>query len=106
MTHLLESPDRFGSPCKIDPTWRTFDNAFECRVVLCPEDEGGYSAHALRLPGVVSQGETAAEALDNIREAFAAAIETYRELGKTIPWADVEVERAKGTIERWLLVDV
>ena len=43
------------------------DNTFECRTVICPEDEGGFSAFALRLPGVVSQGETRDEALKNLR---------------------------------------
>ena len=73
---------------------------------ICPEDDGGYSAIALRLPGVVSQGDSVEEALENISEAFAAAISVYLEDGTAIPWADVSVDRHKGCKERWILVDV
>ncbi len=82
------------------------ENTHECRVLLCPEEEGGYSAHALRLPGVVSQGESVAEALDNISDAFRAALLVYREQDETIPWADLQIDRPKGSIERWILVHV
>lgn len=93
----------------IDPQqWRTLKGkrTYECRVLLSPEEEGGYSALALRLPGVVSQGETVQEALDNISEAFRGAVSLYLEEGNGIPWEAVEVDRPKGWLERWILVDV
>ncbi len=61
---------------------------YECQAVLCPEEDGGFSAHVANLPGAVSQGETQDDALTNLREAFVGAIETYRELGMEIPWSD------------------
>lgn len=82
------------------------ESTYECRVLLCPEEDGGYSAHALRLPGVVTQGESVAEALANITDAFRAAISVYREQGGAIPWTNLEIDRPKGSIERWILVDV
>ncbi|HHJ05987.1 MAG TPA: type II toxin-antitoxin system HicB family antitoxin [Anaerolineae bacterium] len=45
------------------------------KVVLEPSDEGGYTVYAPSLPGCISEGETEAEALENIREA----IELYLE---------------------------
>ncbi len=45
------------------------------QVVLEPSDEGGYTVYAPSLPGCISEGDTEAEALDNIREA----IELYLE---------------------------
>lgn len=88
-------------------SWQQFEKAtYECRVLLCPELSGGYSAHALRLPGVVSQGETLKEALTNIADAFRGAITVYREENQAIPWESVEVERTEGSKERWILVDV
>jgi predicted RNase H-like HicB family nuclease len=45
------------------------------RVVLEPSDEGGYTVYVPSLPGCISEGETAEEALTNIREA----IELYLE---------------------------
>jgi predicted RNase H-like HicB family nuclease len=105
---IKEKPTRFGSPFEIvDATpWEPLgDNVYECRVLLCPEEDGGYVAHALRLPGVVSQGETVEEALDNIRDAFRAAMSVYLESGN-VPWSDLEIDRPAGWIEKWILVDV
>jgi len=89
------------------PEWTKFKSrTYECRVLLCPEPEGGYSVHAIRLPGVVSQGETEEEALANIADAFQEVIRTYVEDGGTIPWSDADTERPKGSLERWILVHV
>jgi predicted RNase H-like HicB family nuclease len=108
MAHdLIE--DRRGSfeTAKIDREWSLFGSRtyYECRVMLFPE-ETGYSARAIRLPGVVSQGSTPEEALDNIKDAFQAVIQTYLEEDMQIPWTDSAiVERPKGCIERWILVN-
>ena len=40
------------------------------KVVLEPEEEGGYSVHCPALKGCRSQGETVKEALANIKEAI------------------------------------
>ena len=45
------------------------------KVVLEPQDEGGYTVYVPTLPGCVSEGETREEALKNIKEA----IELYLE---------------------------
>jgi predicted RNase H-like HicB family nuclease len=45
------------------------------RVILEPSDEGGYTVYVPSLPGCISEGETAEEALTNIKEA----IELYLE---------------------------
>ncbi len=45
------------------------------KIVLEPSDEGGYTAYVPSLPGCISEGDTAEEALSNIREA----IELYLE---------------------------
>jgi predicted RNase H-like HicB family nuclease len=90
----------------VEPYWETpGPRAYECRTLLCPEDEGGYSAHVLNLPGVVSQGETLREALANIAEAFGAAVSYYLENRGTIPWTPVEIERSQDSQERWILVN-
>lgn len=89
-----------------DLRWEFPVSAHECRVLLVPESTGGYSAHALRLPGVVSQGETEAKALANVEEAFRGSIAEYRESGVEVPWGDVVVDDVpKGSVEKWLLVD-
>jgi predicted RNase H-like HicB family nuclease len=45
------------------------------RVVLETAEEGGYTVYVPSLPGCISEGETEAEALANIKEA----IELYLE---------------------------
>ena len=39
------------------------------QVILEPSDEGGYTAYVPSLPNCISEGETEAEALTNIKEA-------------------------------------
>lgn len=104
-----EEPTRFGSPSEVqDATaWEIFsDNVFVCRVLVCPEAEGGYSAHALRLPGVASQGDTVDAALQNIADAFRGAISVYQDEKQEVPWEDVVIDSPAGSLERWILVDV
>ena len=87
--------------------WEPFDETtIECRVLICPEDDGGYSAYATRLPGVAGQGDSFEECLEDVREAFRATIAEYRESGEEIPWKDVDLDRPKTSTERWILVDV
>lgn len=77
-------------------------NSYGAEVRLVPDESGGFTVHVPELPGVVSEGETEQEALSNIREALAAAIESYRESGDKIPWqepADTE------GLSRWVIVD-
>lgn len=55
------------------------------KVVLEPQDEGGYTAYVPSLPGCISEGETKKEALDNIREAIELYLEyTEKAEGKEI----------------------
>jgi predicted RNase H-like HicB family nuclease len=45
------------------------------KVILEPSEEGGYTVYAPSLPGCISEGDSEAEALTNIKEA----IELYLE---------------------------
>jgi len=45
------------------------------KVILEPNDDGGYTVYVPALPGCLSEGDTKEEALKNIREA----IELYLE---------------------------
>ena len=54
-------------------------------VVLEEEADGGYVVSVPALPGCVSEGDTRAEALANIREAIALYIDDCREAGDPIP---------------------
>ena len=91
----------------LNETWPP--NRYECKVILCPEKEGGFSAHALNIAGVVSEGDSSADALRNIADAFRATIEYHLESGDQIPWQHQDRGFFSGvadTVERWIAVDV
>lgn len=66
------------------------------RVMLEPEEEGGYAVWVPALPGCVSQGETRDEALANIREAIQCYLESCLKHGEPIP---VEAVMEETTVE-------
>jgi predicted RNase H-like HicB family nuclease len=55
------------------------------KIVLEPQEEGGYSVYVPVLPGCVSQGETVEEAMANIKEAIEVYIESLKERGIALP---------------------
>ena len=67
-------------------------------VILEQEEDGGYVVSVPALPGCVSQGDTRAEALKNIREAIQLYVEDCRDAGDPVPTEEgkefVEVEAA------------
>jgi antitoxin HicB len=56
------------------------------KVILAPEEEGGFSVAVPALPGCYTQGETVEEALDNAREAAEAWLEASND--NASPFAD------------------
>lgn len=61
-------------------------------VILEREDEGGYHAFIPALRGCHSQGETLEEAIENIREAIAAFLESLKAHGEPIPSEDIVIK--------------
>ncbi len=59
-------------------------------TVILEEDEegGGFVATAPAFPGVVDQGETEEEAMENFREALIFTIECMAEDGEDLPPSD------------------
>ena len=55
------------------------------RVILEPNDLGGYTVLVPLLPGCISEGDTKAEALANIKEAIELYIESLEADGEPIP---------------------
>lgn len=78
-------------------------------IILTPE-EGGWVAEVPSLRGCISQGETRAEALENIREAIEVYIESLEAEGLPAPpmltWPDgyfeavIEQRRHKDSDDR------
>jgi len=58
---------------------------YKVPLVLTPQPEGGFTVTSPVLPELVSEGDTAQEALDNTRDALEAVIETYEDLMCRVP---------------------
>ena len=63
------------------------------RVMLDPNESGGYTVTVPLLPGCISEGDTRAEALANIKEAIELYIESLQADGEPIP-AEESIEEA------------
>lgn len=60
------------------------------RVLIEPDENGAFVAHAPALPGCVSQGSSRAEALANMREAIEGYLKSLREHDDPVPPAITE----------------
>ena len=58
---------------------------YKVPLVLTPQPEGGFTVTSPVLPELVTEGDTADEALTNARDALGAVIETYEDLGRALP---------------------
>ena len=87
--------------------WTESKKTYRCHILLLKEDDGSYSALVLNLPGAGSCGDTEEEAMRNVREAAAGAIESYLNHDEDIPWADsLAAEIPDNGKQRWILVHV
>ena len=60
-------------------------HVFRLRLTLTPDPSGGFVVTSPDLPELVSEGESAAEALSNVRDALEAVRELYEDLDKRFP---------------------
>lgn len=61
-------------------------------VGLISENTGGYSAYVINLPGVLSQGESEAEAEANVADALSGALAEYSSSGSLPPWEENDLK--------------
>ena len=55
-------------------------------LTLDPQPEGGYTVTSPLLRGLVTEGDTIAEALFNAQDAFQAVLEAYKDLAIRCRW--------------------
>jgi len=55
------------------------------RVLIQQDEDGVFVAEVPSLPGCISQGQTRSEAIENIREAIEAYLESLEAHGDPIP---------------------
>ena len=55
------------------------------RILLTPEEEGGFSVAVPALPGCFTQGETIEEAIEMAKEAISLYVESLEADGEPVP---------------------
>jgi antitoxin HicB len=58
---------------------------FKVKLVMTPDPAGGFTVTSPDLPELITEGDTAAEALANVADALAAVRELYADLNKPFP---------------------
>ena len=58
---------------------------FKVPLVLTAQPEGGYTVTSPVLPELVTEGDTLEEAVNNVKDALVAVMETYEDLGRPLP---------------------
>ena len=58
---------------------------YKVPLLLEPQPEGGYTVTGPLLPELVTEGTTLDEALKHVKDALAAVVEIYEDLGQPLP---------------------
>ena len=58
---------------------------YKLPLILEPQPEGGFTVTSPLLPELITEGDTVAEAMENVQDALAAVIEVYRETDRVLP---------------------
>lgn len=61
-------------------------------VTLEPQPEGGFTAQCVEIPGAISEGETRAEALANVRDAIQSILQERRARANQFHLETVDVD--------------
>ena len=61
-------------------------------LLLAPQPEEGFNVTSPLLPELVTEGDSAEDALENVRDALQAVLEIYEDKGKPLP-ANIRQER-------------
>ena len=57
---------------------------YKIPLVFTPQPEDGYTVTSPLLPELVTEGNSLDEALENVKDALAAIIEIYQDLGRSL----------------------
>ena len=58
---------------------------YKVPLVMTPQPEGGYTVTSPLLPELVTEGDSICDALENVKDALAAVVELYEDLGRALP---------------------
>lgn len=71
-------------------------------LVLTPQPEGGYTVTSPALLGLVTEGDSLEQAVENVEDALRATLELYEDTGRPVPGSLVQDPEA-GAIQFDLL---
>lgn len=60
-------------------------HVYRVPLVLAPQEEGGYTVTSPALPGLVTEGDSLEQALENVQDALRATLELYEDTGRPVP---------------------
>jgi antitoxin HicB len=78
---------------------------YKLPLIFEPQPEGGYTVTSPAIPELVTEGDSVEDAIENVRDAFAAVLEIYRDSGKAIP-AELEVDTVREPVHADLVIAV
>ena len=58
---------------------------YQLPLIFEPQPEGGFTVTSPLIPELLTEVDTVEDAGENVRDAFAAVLEIYRDLGKPLP---------------------
>ena len=74
-------------------------------LLLEPQPEGGYTVTSPLLPELITEGDTIAECLVNVEDAFAVVLEICEDRGRPLP-PGIRVDDPEGTLSVEAVVTV
>jgi predicted RNase H-like HicB family nuclease len=76
---------------------------YDCHVILSPAADGTICARVSSLPEISARGRSERHVLQQIVQAFKAAVVHYRSAGEPIPWQPAPPLQP-GETQRWIPV--
>lgn len=58
---------------------------YKIPLIVTPQPEGSYTITSPLLPELITEGDSLDEALENVKDALAAVIELYQDMGRLLP---------------------
>lgn len=74
-------------------------------LILEPQPEGGYTVTSPLLPELITEGDTIAECLVNVEDAFAAVVEIYEDEECPLP-PGIRVDNGDGVVSIEAIISV
>ena len=78
---------------------------YKLPLILEPQPEGGYTVTSPLLPELITEGDSVEDALENVRDAFAAVLEIYRDMGRTLP-SELAIEKSDELVRTDVVIAV